>query len=194
MRLCLGSKTALSVFLLPTGKCPSACGPDKICCNGNCASRPGPVLSGLQTTQLCGTAQNPKCCSPCQPPGSLPDWDGGSMEQLTCAVVNEARRQGLRLWPQWAYIMATIEHETAKNYKPNRECYDLPRTKVAECDKKLKRYAPYYGRGYVQVTFKTNYAKFQVGLEYAQCWMHIVSWAGHHHFGQDLGCSLDCSH
>eukprot|EP00775_Hariotina_reticulata_P008629 gene8629-8810_t len=67
--------------------------------------------------------------------------------------------------------MATIEHETANTFRPIRECYDLPGarpSRVAVCDKDLaaRGYAPYYGRGYVQITHNSkargwNYRKFE---------------------------------
>lgn len=53
--------------------------------------------------------------------------------------------------PRWqAYILATIKHETAHTMQPIAE-YGGPR----------KRYAPWYGRGYVQLTWKANYVAFQ---------------------------------
>ena len=45
--------------------------------------------------------------------------------------------------------MATIQHETAATFKP-----------IAEYGGAKQRYAPYYGRGYVQLTWKYNYAKY----------------------------------
>lgn len=68
-------------------------------------------------------------------------------------------------WPlleqgKLAYILATVHWETAKRFEPVREAYYLP---FAEQDrerwrqKHLARYYPYYGRGYIQITWKTNY-------------------------------------
>jgi predicted chitinase len=45
--------------------------------------------------------------------------------------------------------MATIQHETAATYKP-----------IAEYGGARQRYAPYFGRGYVQLTWKYNYEKY----------------------------------
>ena len=45
--------------------------------------------------------------------------------------------------------MATIEHETAGTYRP-----------IAEYGGVRRPYAPYYGRGYVQLTWKYNYEKY----------------------------------
>lgn len=79
----------------------------------------------------------------------LPDWDGGSKNELAQAVAKEAHNQGVTDRNQICYIMATIQHETAHTYKP-----------IAEYGGKHKWYAPYYGRGYVQLTHKTNYEKY----------------------------------
>jgi peptidoglycan hydrolase-like protein with peptidoglycan-binding domain len=80
---------------------------------------------------------------------SLPDWDGGNKAQLAQAVAKEAHRQGVTDRNQICYMMATIQHETAGTYKP-----------IAEFGGKNRYYAPYYGRGYVQLTHKFNYEKY----------------------------------
>lgn len=77
---------------------------------------------------------------PPQPP--LPDG-------LARAVIKEGRKHGLTLLTQIAYIMATVQHETAHTYRPIREFGGANRP-----------YAPYYGRGYVQLTWRTNYQKY----------------------------------
>ena len=79
----------------------------------------------------------------------LPDWDGGNRNELAKAVANEASHQGVTVRNQICYIMATIQHETAGTYKP-----------IAEYGGKNRRYAPYYGRGFVQLTWKFNYEKY----------------------------------
>lgn len=58
---------------------------------------------------------------------------------------------------QMAYILATVFHETATSMQPVEEGYYLG-SKASAFQKKL-RYFPYFGRGYVQLTWKTNYAK-----------------------------------
>jgi putative chitinase len=54
-----------------------------------------------------------------------------------------------------AYMLATAWHETAATMQPVREAYwlseDWRRTHL--------RYFPWYGRGYVQLTWETNYKK-----------------------------------
>lgn len=83
----------------------------------------------------------------------LPDWPGGNKDQLAQAVAKEAHRQGITDRNQICYIMATIQHETAGTYKP-----------IAEYGGKNRPYAPYYGRGYVQLTWKYNYEKYSTLL------------------------------
>lgn len=68
--------------------------------------------------------------------------------------------------PQTAYVMATAYHETAFSMKPVREGYYLGEPK-AENYRKTLRYYPWYGRGYVQLTWDYNYEKADnlLGLE-----------------------------
>jgi hypothetical protein len=54
-----------------------------------------------------------------------------------------------------AYMMATAFHETARTMQPVREAFWLSE----QWRKTHLRYYPYYGRGYVQLTWQTNYAK-----------------------------------
>lgn len=64
-------------------------------------------------------------------------------------ILRECNRQGINDRRQLAYILATVKHETAHTYKPIDE-YGGPHT----------RYAPYWGRGYVQLTWLDNYRKY----------------------------------
>lgn len=79
----------------------------------------------------------------------LPDWAGGNKAQLAQAIAKESHRQGINDRNQICYIMATIQHETAGTYLP-----------IAEYGGKNRRYTPYYGRGYVQLTWRYNYQKY----------------------------------
>ncbi len=54
---------------------------------------------------------------------------------------------------EYAYIFSTIKHECAEKYKPVTE-YGSP------AYLKSKKYYPYIGRGYVQLTWKGNYQTF----------------------------------
>lgn len=52
-----------------------------------------------------------------------------------------------------AYALATAWHETAKTMQPVREAFNLSDA----WRKKNLRYYPWYGRGYVQITWEKNY-------------------------------------
>lgn len=58
---------------------------------------------------------------------------------------------------QWAYVFATVFHETNGTFLPVREAYWLSEN----WRKNNLRYYPYYGRGYVQITWESNYKKYQ---------------------------------
>lgn len=60
--------------------------------------------------------------------------------------------------PQAAYVLATIKHETANTYKPIAE-YGLGKGKNYGQPDPITKQA-YFGRGYVQLTWKYNYAQF----------------------------------
>ena len=64
---------------------------------------------------------------------------------------------------QWAYVFATVFHETAYTFSPLREAPQ----KTEEWRKRNLRYYPYYGRGHVQLTWLENYKKFSklLGLD-----------------------------
>ena len=56
-----------------------------------------------------------------------------------------------------AYALATTAHETAFSFQPIEEAYYLgSRAKAVQ---KTFRYYPYFGRGFVQLTWKSNYTK-----------------------------------
>ena len=57
---------------------------------------------------------------------------------------------------QWAYFLATLFHETNGTLEPVIEAYWLSE----EWRKKNLRYYPYYGRGFVQITWLKNYQIF----------------------------------
>ena len=97
--------------------------------------------------------------------GILPDWKGGNKEETVQALVKEARRQGINDLNQIAYILATVEHETAGSFQPVKESYYLGKVR-GENHRKTLRYYPFYGRGFVQLTWEYNYRKYSdiVGL------------------------------
>lgn len=60
-----------------------------------------------------------------------------------------------------AYMLATAWHETNAKMLPVREAYWLSETWRK---RNLKRYYPYYGRGYPQITWKFNYERADAEL------------------------------
>lgn len=58
---------------------------------------------------------------------------------------------------QLAYVLATAYHETAHTMKPVREAYWVKNAEAWR--KKNLRYWPWYGRGFVQLTWEPNYQK-----------------------------------
>ncbi|HEY9852945.1 MAG TPA: penicillin-insensitive murein endopeptidase [Leptolyngbyaceae cyanobacterium] len=98
--------------------------------------------------------------------GRLPDWHGGDKQAAIEAIIKEAHRQGITLKPQIAYILATIQHETADSFQPVKESYFLGEPQ-GENHRKTLRYYPFYGRGYVQLTWDYNYRKYSdlLGLD-----------------------------
>lgn len=71
-------------------------------------------------------------------------------------ILAECHRQGIANKNQLAYVLATVRHETAHTYKP-----------IDEIGGARTRYAPYWGRGYVQLTWLSNYQKYSglLGLD-----------------------------
>lgn len=69
------------------------------------------------------------------------------------AIISECKKQGLTLNNQIAYVLATAEHETNNTFKPVREAYWLSE----DWRRRNLWYYPYYGRGFVQITHKSNY-------------------------------------
>lgn len=61
--------------------------------------------------------------------------------------------------PRWlAYALATAYHETAQTMEPVREAFWMPDA----WRQKHLRYYPFYGRGYVQLTWRENYEKYGI--------------------------------
>lgn len=72
------------------------------------------------------------------------------------AIKWECRVQGIGLDTQVAYVLATTQWETAQTFKPVREAFWLSE----KWREKNLGYYPFYGRGYVQLTWKNNYEKY----------------------------------
>lgn len=82
-----------------------------------------------------------------------PDLDLGH----TRLILDECRAQGL-LRNQAAYVLATAFWETARTMQPVEEAYFLGKGKAEAYRQKL-RYHPWYGRGFVQLTWQDNYKR-----------------------------------
>lgn len=72
------------------------------------------------------------------------------------AIKRECKAQGIGLKTQLAYVLATTEWETAKTFKPVREAFWLGE----DWRRENLIYYPFYGRGYVQLTWEKNYKKY----------------------------------
>jgi predicted chitinase len=85
--------------------------------------------------------------------------DFSTRDGTMVAITSECCRQGIGLKSQIAYVLATVDHETNHTFKPVTEAYWL-----SDPDAYLKThhpdYYPYYGRGYVQLTWERNYATY----------------------------------
>jgi hypothetical protein len=86
----------------------------------------------------------------------MPDFKIGD----TKTILKECEEFGL-LRNQAAYVLATAYHETAATMKPVVEAYWLSE----DWRKNNLRYYPWYGRGYVQLTWEDNYKKAGKELE-----------------------------
>jgi predicted chitinase len=82
--------------------------------------------------------------------------DDSTKEDVIISIKKECKAQGIGLNSQIAYVLATTEWESAQTFRPVREAFWLSE----EWRRNNLRYYPYYGRGYVQITWKNNYKKF----------------------------------
>lgn len=76
----------------------------------------------------------------------------GTVESIKLACI----AHGINLKTQISYVLATVEWETAQTFKPVKEAFWLNERWREE----NLRYFPYYGRGYVQLTWEHNYQKY----------------------------------
>lgn len=74
------------------------------------------------------------------------------------AIVRECNEQQVPLKEQVAYILATAYHECHNPKKPEMRMTPM-REFGGDAYLKSKKYYPYYGRGFSQLTWKDNYAK-----------------------------------
>ena len=76
-------------------------------------------------------------------------------------IINKCLEKNVLNVNQIAYIIATVHHETNQTFFPVKEAYWLSE----EWRENNLRYFPYYGRGFVQITHRANYEKFEELLE-----------------------------
>ncbi len=90
--------------------------------------------------------------------GHLSEGQVEGLEFLLGKVENDPRWENTQ---QIAYFLATIQHETASTFQPIKE---FRAKKGSEGRAIQDRYwlSGYYGRGYVQITWKKNYEKFGI--------------------------------
>ena len=79
-------------------------------------------------------------------------------EEMRRIIKRECALQGVLKLDQVKYIIATAMWESNHQCKPVKEAYWVPNAE--EWRKKHLRYWPYYGRGFVQITWEANYKKF----------------------------------
>lgn len=75
-------------------------------------------------------------------------------------IVRTCRANGISMEEQIAYVLATVERETGNTFEPVIEAYWLSE----DYRKENFPYYPYYGRGFVQITWKYNYEKYSKKL------------------------------
>jgi peptidoglycan hydrolase-like protein with peptidoglycan-binding domain len=83
-------------------------------------------------------------------------YDFSTKQGTIEAIKSGCKQHGIGLPVQIAYVLATTEWETAKTFKPVREAF----WKDEQWRKDNLRYYPYYGRGFVQLTWKNNYETY----------------------------------
>lgn len=92
------------------------------------------------------------------------EGDMASRAGCIAAITTACLRHGIGLPRQVAYVLATVEHETNRSFQPVQEAYYLGRSR-AEAYCRSRRYYPYHGRGYVQLTWKANYQAYGALLQ-----------------------------
>jgi hypothetical protein len=81
---------------------------------------------------------------------------GSNTKQVKEAIIGVCKGLDIGLKTQIAYVLATTEWETAHTFKPVKEAFWLSEN----WRKTHLSYYPFYGRGYVQLTWKRNYQAY----------------------------------
>jgi hypothetical protein len=105
-----------------------------------------------------------------EPKPSIPTapgkFDFTTKEGAIAAIKAECQKQGIGLPTQIAYVLATTDWETGHTFQPVREAFWLSE----DWRRNNLKYYPYYGRGYVQLTWEANYRKYSdiLGIDLVQ--------------------------
>ena len=121
------------------------------------SASPGPIGITVVEPMLACSIYESYVCGPS--PATNSPYDFSNREGTIAAIRSECILKGLDLMPQISYVLATVDHETKHTFKPVREAYWLPNPD-AYLKKHHPEYYPYYGRGFVQLTWKANYEKY----------------------------------
>jgi len=84
------------------------------------------------------------------------EYDFSSKEGTIDAIKWQCQAMGIGLSTQLSYVLATTQWETNQTFKPVREAYWLDEN----YRKRHFAYYPFYGRGFVQLTWEKNYKKY----------------------------------
>jgi predicted chitinase len=87
---------------------------------------------------------------------TLQQHDFSTKNGTIAAIIQACKAQGIGLKTQVAYVLATTQWETAQTFKPVKEAY----WKSEDWRQQNFKYYPYYGRGFVQLTWENNYNKY----------------------------------
>lgn len=80
-------------------------------------------------------------------------------------LVEQLEHCGINNRPTQIAMIGTVAIESARTFRPVGEAFYL---EDPETYRRSLRYYPYYGRGYIQLTWETNYAKY--GPKIAALW------------------------
>ena len=93
--------------------------------------------------------------------GTLHQSQVDGIEFLLTAIEGDDRWESV---PQVSYFFATVQHETAARYQPIKE-FRAKEGSSGRANQDRYWLTGYYGRGYVQITWKKNYEKFGIADE-----------------------------
>ncbi len=83
-------------------------------------------------------------------------------------LVEQIEHCGLTNRSLWLGLIGTVAIESASTFRPVREAFYLGEPEPAESYRKTLRYYPFYGRGFIQNTWRDSYA--ELGPKIAALW------------------------